>query len=187
MPPKGGKQIGGVSYEARYGGVLDDTGTEINEANFIRGAFRAMAWLPTLKSDTGPNDSDKNFPVPVGKEWRVRSIHVDFTSTSSTGVAGSTGDRQIEVQFQATSTGVLVASVRAGVVHATDTVRKYLFAPHVADLTAFRDTDSLSNSIPDLILKPNFKVRVFDNNNIRSTADDLVLRVMVDERDVPST
>lgn len=187
-------RVDGQDYLAKNGAIIDDTGTLINEANFIRATYRALVWEPTHQSDTGANDSDKTFTVTALRQWRVRSISIDFKTLSSTGVAGSTGARQIEVQFLATDTstgfGRVLARVVAGAVQlggSSGLGRLYLGSPDLEQQTAFVDTNKLTFKIPDIVLGPNQQIRIFDNNAIRSTADDLVVDMVIDERVVPST
>jgi hypothetical protein len=132
----------------------------------------------TLQADEALNDSDKSFTVPAGKEWTVLSIWVELASTATA------GNRQVEVQLQDDSADV-VGRLVAGAVQAASLTRNYHFAAGVADMTAFRDTDLISNPLPArLLLPPGYVVRVFDNNAVDAAADDMVVQMLVGERDV---
>ena len=141
-------------------------------------------FMPAVQSDTGADDADKTFTVPTNRLWTIKAIHINFTSTSSTGVAGSTGDRRLEVQLQSSSTGTVnLAQITAGVVQATDLVRNYTFAPGLVRETAFVGT-TLMSTLPEITLTARQKIRIFDANAVRSTADDMVVRVLVMEKEV---
>jgi hypothetical protein len=86
------------------------------------------------------------------------------------------GDRQITVQIQDGSADV-IAEFRAGIIQAESLTRNYLFAPGVADLTAFRDTDYLSTPIPELILPAAYIIRVYDNAAEDPAADDMIVHL----------
>lgn len=139
-------------------------------------AARNTRWLQaSLQADVTANDSDKTLTVPAGKSWRVMSVYVRLVTTATV------GNRQIEVKATDGSDAELL-TVRAGAVQAASATRFYNFATGVPDLTAFRDTDALSNPLPrDLILPAGFKLRVRDKAGIDAAADDMDVRVLVEE------
>lgn len=130
----------------------------------------------TIKqSDTSVNDSDKALTVPAAQEWIVRSIRVKLVSD------GNAGNRQICIEFRDDS-DVIVYSVRAGAVQAASLTRYYHFANGAADLTSFRDTDYLSNSMPEIHLPAGYDIRVYDKAAVAAATDDMDVHVMVDMR-----
>ncbi len=134
-------------------------------------------WAPGQQVDTTLNDSDKSFTVPAGKVWRVLSVWVEFTSTATV------GNRQVAVEFQDGAANV-IGRVVAGATQAAGQTRYYLFAADMPDLTAFRDTDYLSTPLPaSLELPAGYVVRVYDKNTVDAAADDMIVRMMVSERD----
>ena len=134
-------------------------------------------WAPSLQSDEGLNDSDKTFVVAASYEWKIQWIWVEFTSTA----AG--GNRQLVVEIQDAATDVIF-QMRAGIVQADTITRYYLFAPMGAEITTFRDTDFLYVPMPPAIHLPaSYIVRVYDSKAIDAAADDMIVQMMVQERD----
>jgi hypothetical protein len=116
------------------------------------------------------NDNDKSFTVPAGQEWQILWIWVEYT-------AGAGADRQLVINVQDSETDIIADLARAGVVIAATEVRNFLFAPGVADLTGYRDTDYLTTPIPvTSILKAGDVLRVHDINNVLA-ADDMVVQI----------
>lgn len=135
-------------------------------------------WTPSLQSDTNANDSDKTFTVPASTQWRIKSIWVDYTSTA---VAGN---RQVTVEIQDGAANVL-ARVIAGIVQAASLTRYYLFASHVTELAAFRDTSYLTTIMPEWVLPATYVVRVWDNGARDPAADDMILHLLIESRPTP--
>jgi hypothetical protein len=132
-------------------------------------------WELELQSDDTPNDNDKAFNVPAGYEWQVLWIWVEYTSDANA------GDRQIEIQLR-DGTNDVIADFRPGAVQAASLTRYYVFAPALADLTAFRDTNWLMTPLPPTVFLPaGYDVRIFDNNGV-SGADDMVIHIQVARR-----
>lgn len=133
-------------------------------------------WELFLRSSVNINDSDKTLTVPAGYEWQVLWIFVRYAST------GDAGNRQLEIQLLDDSNN-LIGDFRAGATQAASLVRQYMFAPALADLTAFRDTDYLMTPLPPTTFLPaGYSVRVFDNNAVAVAGDDLIIRMMVARR-----
>lgn len=128
-----------------------------------------------LTAEETADDSDKVIPVPDGKIWKLQSVWVELTASADA------GNRQLELQIRDGADDV-VARFVAGAVQAESTTRHYLFAPGVADMTAFRDTDLISNPIPELFLPDGWDIRIFDNNAIAAAADDMVVQLTVLEQ-----
>ena len=164
-------------------GVRNDTETSICDADgdYVPASFddqgrmlvniRADAWTVTLVSDEGLNDSDKTIAVIANQLWHILWVWVELTTTATV------GDRQIVVELQDGANDV-IAQFRAGAVQAESLTCYYCFAPSMADLTAFRDTDYLMTPFPPTVLLPaTFQVRVYDNKAIAAAADDLVIQM----------
>lgn len=137
----------------------------------------ANDWHPALVADVTDNDSDKTITVPASTEYQPLSIMVTLTSTANV------GDRQLAV-LVTTAADVVIAEARAGVVQAASLARRYVFAVGAADMTAFRDTDLLSTSLPVLVLPAGYKIRVYDNNAVAAAADDMHVQLLVMSRSV---
>ena len=129
----------------------------------------------SLQADVTADDSDKTFTVPAGKSWVLQSVYVRLVTMATV------GNRQMEVKLTDGSNNELL-TIRAGAVQAASLTRFYNFGPDFGDLTAFRDTDSLTSPFPvGLTLPTGFKVRVFDKAAIAAAADDMDVRILVEE------
>jgi len=136
-------------------------------------------WRAATTSDTALNDSDKSWTTPADTERHIFSIWVELTTTATV------GDRQLVVEVQVAGPDVTAQWARAGVVQAASLTRYYEFAPGLADLLAFRDTDYLSTPIPvTAILKPADVLRVYDANAIDAAADDMICHIQYADRDI---
>ncbi|MCI0352273.1 MAG: hypothetical protein L0Z53_22880 [Acidobacteriales bacterium] len=138
--------------------------------------MRTTRWLTaTLQSDVAANDSDKTFTVPASTTWSVNTIFVKLVSTATA------GNRQIEVKITDGS-DVEILTIRAGAVQAASLTRFYNFGHGLADLTAFRDTDALSNPLPrQLVLPAGYKIRVRDKTAVDAAADDMDVHLLIEE------
>ncbi len=135
-------------------------------------------WRPYLQADEAADDSDKTLTVPAGTEWHIMWIWVELASTVAV------GDRQMVVEFQ-DAAGDVMGQVRAGIVQAASLTRFYLFAPSLADLLGFRDTDYLMTPLPPtVLLSEGMGIRVYDNNAVAAAADDMVVQMMILGRSV---
>lgn len=133
--------------------------------------------LPLLSAEETANDSDKTFTVTAGKVWEIQSIWVELATTADV------GNRQMSVAILDSADDVL-ARVEAGAVQAASVTRNYLFAPGVVDLTSMRNTAYLTTPIPQWVLAPGMKIRVWDSAAIAAGADDMVVQVLVVQRAV---
>ena len=141
--------------------VLSD-GTEVTYSDPLP---VGEGWEIVTAEDLANNDPDKSFEVDLGYIWHVLSIRVFYTADANA------GDRQVAVQLTDNGGGIL-DEVRAGVTQAATEARYYEFAPSLADLTDFRDTDWLMTPIPPTwILEPLHHVRVLDQNVVSGTDD----------------
>lgn len=134
-------------------------------------------FTPGVSAEETANDSDKTITVPASTEWLVDSIWVELISTATA------GNRQIAVDVRDNAADV-IAQFRAGAVQAASVTRYYLFAPNVAELTAFRDTDYLSNPMPQLWLPASYSLRIYDKAAVDAAADDMVVQVRYSSRAV---
>lgn len=134
-------------------------------------------WSPELKVDESLNDSDKTFTVTASEEWEIQSIWVELTTTATA------GNRQIVIEIQDSSSDV-IGQYRAGIAQAASLTRYYMFSPHAEGLTAFRDTDYLSNPIAPLCLPASYVIRVYDVAAVDAAADDMNVQMMIKKRSV---
>ena len=137
------------------------------------------SWRVELQSDETTNDSDKSFTVDSGEEWQVLWLWVELATTATV------GNRQLVVEIQDSANDVIAQVARAGVTQAASLTYYYQFAPGNADLTAVRDSDYLTTPIPPtLILQGGDILRVYDNNAVDASADDMVLQMQIASRAV---
>ena len=130
-------------------------------------------WTLQLISDEAENDSDKNFNVPAGREWEVLWVWVELTTVDAVDVRNMC----ITIYDDAND---IIGEYRAGATQAVSLTRYYMFAPAVADLTAFRDTNYLMSCIaPTTFLKENYHLRVWDCNAASPAADTMIVQIMV--------
>jgi len=142
-----------------------------NEGDLIVTLSGDDTWTPALVADEAADDSDKTIAVTAAQVWQILWVWVELTTTADV------GDRQIVIQIQDDATDV-VAEFRAGTVQAASLTRKYMFAPALADLTGFRDTDYLMTPFPPtMVLLPSYIIRVYDNNAVAVAADDMVIQM----------
>jgi len=138
----------------------------------------------TADDTTGSSGAaDKIFTVPTNRYYRIVSMVATLVSF------GTVGNRvlQLTINGDTTIAGMDTepfVDIRAGAVQAASLTRYYTFAPNVARLTAFADTDFMSIPIPDMELPPGSVIRVFDNAGVGDTAapDDLELHIMFEAR-----
>lgn len=157
--------------------VTDENGNPITPANPFP-VSTSEAWAIGTINDVTLDDSSKDFPVPVGYEYQILSIWVEFLSTATA------GNRQLAIQAVDVAGGQVIATwARAGVVQGPGITRKYLFAPGVPDMVAFRDTDYLTTPIPiGSFLMAGQLLRVYDNKAIDAGADHMIVRIQIAHR-----
>jgi hypothetical protein len=141
-------------------------------------AYRPIDWRITLTQDTNTDDSDKIFTVPENYEWQILWIWVEYTSS------GTAGARQLEIQIQDASSNT-IAQFQAGVTQNEGLTYKYLFGIGVPDLTTMRDTDNVTTPLPAAtFLSEGQKIRIWDNNTLDPTADDMIIRMQYASRNL---
>jgi hypothetical protein len=124
--------------------------------------------------DATADDSDKTYVVPAGKAWLLRSVYAQLVSTATV------GNRQLDILLTDGSDNAL-ARYKAGAVQAASLTREYVFAPQHPQETGFTGTTMLRALGEGLILPAGYKVRVFDSAAIAAAADDLTVRILVEE------
>jgi hypothetical protein len=124
------------------------------------------------QSEVLTNDSDKTFTVPTGYTWELLSARIELISTATA------GNRQICLEI--TDGTNVILRIMAGIVQAASLTRYYNFYKGAPNLTAFIDTDHLTNPLPEgLILLPGYTIRVYDKAAVDAAADDMAVRMMV--------
>jgi hypothetical protein len=125
------------------------------------------------------DDSDKTFVVPLQTEWQVLWMWVEFTSDATV------GNRQLVLQVYDAANDLIATLARASVVQAATLTRYYLFAPAVADLLGFRDTDYLTTPIPTTtFLEAGQYLRIYDNKAIAAATDHMIVQFQYAARSV---
>jgi|WetSurSiteA1Bulk_404760.scaffolds.fasta_scaffold00209_3 hypothetical protein len=134
-------------------------------------------WRVALTQDITENDSDKEFLVPANTEWEILWIRVQYTSTATAGV------RQVEIQIQ--DSGSTIAQWQAGISQNENLSYNYLFGVGVPDLTTMRDyNDLMTPLIGAAFLTAGQNIRVWDNNTIDPTADDMLVNIEYGYHDI---
>lgn len=122
---------------------------------------------------------DKNFIVPNDRVWRILNIEAAAIS------AGAVGNRQLALQIDRAASGDTqpYVDVRAGVTQAASLTYYYSFHPFATRITSIADTDWVSTPIPDVDLPEGWKIRIFDEAKIGTTAapDDIEIRMLVQQ------
>ena len=156
------------------------SGDDINDAPAGGvGLSTSEIWRINILSDEDANDSDKIFDMPADEEWQILWIWVELTTTADV------GDRQLVIEVQDDTDDVIAQLARASSVQAASLTRYYLFAPAVADMPGFRDTDYLSTPIPPTtFLQTGNTLRIWDNNAIAAAADDMIVHIQYASRGV---
>jgi hypothetical protein len=134
----------------------------------FQGQVLGTDWLVTSVMDVVANDQDKSWDVPAGQEWQILWVHVRLTTT------GTAGDRQLEIRIERPGAAMDPIGIwaAAGAVQAASLTREYIFAPGLADLTDFRDTDKLTTPIPVTdILRAGDRLRVRENSGTDANDD----------------
>ena len=152
--------------------------TGFTQQSFMPGTFNTIdTWRVALQSDITLNDSDKSFVVPADTEQQIFWIWVELTTTATV------GDRQLVIEVQETGADVIGQWARAAMVQPASLAKYYIFAPAMADLSAWRDTDYLTTPIPPpAFLREGDILRVYDNNAVDAAADDMIVQIQYGAR-----
>ncbi|HEY65532.1 MAG TPA: hypothetical protein G4O02_13280 [Caldilineae bacterium] len=152
---------------------VGETLTENGETVAIP-VVEAREGTPTEYSGSGTNAVTIN---PSGVRWVVRSVWVEYISSATA------GNRQIAVEFENSAFNPR-GRVVAGTTQGPSETRYYFFAPHLPDLTAFRNTDHLMTPLPEIELGSGWALKVYDMNNIDAAGDSITVYVIASARDV---
>jgi hypothetical protein len=137
---------------------------------------RATLWDNIVATvDVAADDSDKTFTVTTLKQWWVRSIYVKLVTTA-TG-----GNRQVDVLFTDASNNIFAKYV-AGAVQTASLTREYIFSPGHPQETGFTSGVMLRALSDHFILPEGYKIRVYDSAAIAAAADDMDVRILLEER-----
>jgi len=153
---------------------LENADAEANSA--AAPMFVSDNWEIVTLSDDALDDTDKEFAVPAGFEYQLLWVWVELITVVTA------ANRQMRVTLRDGSNDV-IGQVRAGATQAASLTRFYMFAPALADLTAFRDTDYLMTPFPPTVFLTagqNVRVRV----NLAQAGDDMVVKMQVARRPV---
>jgi len=126
----------------------------------------------TLFRDVGLNDSDKTVQVPVGKQWDILWVWVNFVSTATA------GNRVLELRINDNTNDQLVISALA--LHAANLTYDYLFVPG-APLVGAPAAGLRAVTVPipsPLRLRDFWTLRVLDRSAIDAAADDMTVVVV---------
>lgn len=128
----------------------------------------------TPKTDLTVNESSKTLTVPAGKVWVLQFLSVKLITTA-TG-----GNRQMRVEI---GDGTDLWWFKDfGAVQAASLTRYYYAASDHPDDTSFDADDRIRMQLEAHILPPGWTVKVWDSAAIDPTADDMEVRLLVDER-----
>ena len=128
-------------------------------------------------SDVTINQNSKIVTVPAGYEYQVLWLFVEYISDANA------GNRQIVVDIRDQADAV-IGRVVAGATQVASLTRRYMFAPSLADLGAFRNTTYLMTPFPPTVFLPAlYDIRVYDTANI-SAGDDFTLHIQVARREL---
>lgn len=137
-----------------------------------------MGWTIVLVADEAVDDSDKTITVPARFEYQILWVWVEMVTDATVGA------RQLQIDLRDTADDV-IGQFRPGVTQTASLTRYYMFAPSLADLLGFRDTDYLMTPInPTIFLPAGFDIRIFDNNAVAAAGDDLIIQMQVARRPV---
>jgi len=125
--------------------------------------------------DTALNDSDKTITVPAGKVWRVLYAFASLISTATV------GNRQMQMDVQDDSSNVMGQSSALNVQVASVTENYHW---RMSRNTATEDVATEHYMpLPAEYLPAGYVMRIYDSAAIDAAADDLTIRVLVEELD----
>ena len=133
---------------------------------------------PTWVQDATANNSDKSFTVPVGKVWKLLSIHAEITCSAKVGsrnLAVSTTNGADLINIQGRTGGIGAAQV--GVLNIFAGGAFYTAAasynPTLAGATP--NVAFGASYQPDILLPAGYVIRVYDTGAVDVAADDLTV------------
>jgi len=122
------------------------------------------------------NDSDKTLSVPVGKQWKLLYGIITLTTTATA------GNRRMNLRFRDPDGNDLYV-INALNVQVASTTESYSLGQFsdVVESVAIRHLLPIPNRA---ILPSEFQVRIFDSAAIAAAADDMLIRLVVEEIEV---
>ena len=131
-----------------------------------------------LEADETVDDSDKTITVPNGKKWRILWIWIEFTTTATT------GNRRLRIDIRDTSNDVILAIISPFVQAESNT---YFYVVLPGGFTPNTSAESgVQGYLPmprELILPSGYNIRIYDQNAVDASADDLIIQMAVLEVD----
>lgn len=128
-------------------------------------------------ADGGSNDSDKTITVPTGKKWKILSLLARLETTATV------GNRRIQLRIDDTSANAIFI-VSALNVQAASLNEDYNFIHGIDDSTETNAGIHFLPFPPEIILLEDFSIRIFDSAVVDAAADDLRIRMTIEEEDL---
>tara|TARA_Y100000310_G_scaffold335926_1_gene419170 strand:- start:2022 stop:2642 length:621 start_codon:yes stop_codon:yes gene_type:complete len=132
---------------------------------------------PAQQADVTNDDSDKTFTVPVDTHWKVYTIAAQFTTTATV------GNRLLLLHFRDSSDNILWYG-QGRATQAASLTRYYNWSALSLMETAFLNDGIFIGIPPHLWLLPSYDIRIRDVAGIDPAADDLHIRMLVEQRSV---
>jgi hypothetical protein len=127
-----------------------------------------------ILSDVTLNDSNKDFIVPAGRQYKIEWVHASLASTAVV------GNRQMNIALYDPA-NVLQADWHSGAVQAASLTRHYMFQPGMYRETAFVDGE-IQIAIPiNLIVPAEWYLKVYDALAIDAAADDMLVTLGIND------
>jgi hypothetical protein len=146
--------------------------TNVTEDRFYRGGQRQVL---ALSVDEATDDSDKTITVPAGKVWEIRSLHTEWTLSTTTDTNRTPTlhilDASADVTFLSTGDAITGSTTTA----VTGTRVWY---PGAGTEKAGEEP------MPLVVLPAGWGIRVLDSAAIAATEDDLNIQLLVEQYDV---
>jgi len=130
-----------------------------------------------LISDIALNNSDKTITVPSGRQWDVHWIIATFVTTATA------GNRTITLRIKDENGNILWLTQAVNVQVASVTERYHFQKGE----TLPKETNAAQHFVPlptDMMLPSGFQIQILDSADVDAAADDLTIRIMVEERDL---
>jgi hypothetical protein len=138
----------------------------------------AAYWQIGLMTDDTPNSSNKGFQVPQDMEWQILWIWVKYVSSVTP------GSRQLEIQLQDENMNP-IAQWQTRRTQDPNTNYKYLFGTGIPDLLNWRDYDNMMTPmLANTFLCGGQILRVWDNNSIDSSGDNMIIQIEYGHRSI---
>lgn len=127
-------------------------------------------------SDVVVNDSDKIITVPSGKQWKILSGHITLVTTATIG----TRNMVFEFRNDASAFHYRMVALNGQIASTTEEYS-------IGNFGDVSESRAGQHTIPipvNLILTENSNMRIFDIFAIDAAADDLTIRLIVEETDI---